>query len=268
MNKTIIELGFKSYFDYLKSDIWKNVKTIAISIHNKCKICHKVPIIFRHRAIDGIVNDAYVLIPLCEKHQYYRYFNNTWYRSSPYKIRDDILKNIGFQSYKEYLKSDIWKIIKDQAIIKFGIKCKICHNNTKIYHHTMYNEEVLSGNDISSLIPICNSHHYKIEFNNDKKYKKTHKTPIQHVNLKLFQSIKRKCRFCGRKMVKNNTCNICRKKHSIFLLDEESAYKHKVMLITELPLNERNVPSFRFDDNKTLSNLLDDVNKELKNENH
>ena len=33
-----------------------------------------------------------------------------------YKQRDEVLRSIGFQSYKEYLESDLWKSIRSRVL--------------------------------------------------------------------------------------------------------------------------------------------------------
>ena len=84
-----------------------------------------------------------------------------------YEHRDQNLLEIGFSSYKEYLKSDLWKAIRKKAIDQTGGTCRFCDKPATVVHHMSYRVEVLHGERLWSLIPLCNGHHFFIEFHSD-----------------------------------------------------------------------------------------------------
>ena len=85
--------------------------------------------------------------------------------------RDRRLKAIGFNSYKEYLKSDLWKSIRENVFDVKGKMCaaKDCTAPATQIHHTRYKMEELGGRNLRHLHPLCRDCHYKIEFDGKKK---------------------------------------------------------------------------------------------------
>jgi|SRR6185369_13782976 len=81
-----------------------------------------------------------------------------------YKERNLLLNELGFASYEEYLQSDLWKSISERVWIAFGTRCKFCGQEATCLHHISYGREVLTGKRIDLIVPLCNSHHYKVEF--------------------------------------------------------------------------------------------------------
>lgn len=83
-----------------------------------------------------------------------------------------ILKSLGFATYKEYLLSDLWKQIRS-GILGQGINCRMCNNSpAQAVHHIFYSPENMNGTNTDGLIPICNSCHYKCEFDRRGKKRK------------------------------------------------------------------------------------------------
>lgn len=60
-----------------------------------------------------------------------------------------------------YLKSNIWYLLRDFLLPDY---CYICKTKAECLHHSVYDDFVLRGLDISYLIPLCNSCHQEIEF--------------------------------------------------------------------------------------------------------
>ena len=221
LEQTLKQLMFNSFREYLESELWRTIKN---KTNRHCKLCGKEAVVLRFKkftmqALQGIDSEA--LIGLCQKHQYYGINENGKIkRRSPYVARDAILRGLGFQSYKIYLKSDLWKKIREAILTKIGYKCRVCGCFTRTLHHTVYNEDVFLGFEIKSLVPLCNKHHKFIEFNQD-----IRKTTLPQANVKLGGKIERRCRFCRCKMYTNDVCAACKRKHATFLLDEQHAYR-------------------------------------------
>lgn len=105
---------------------------------------------------------------------------------SSYQTRDDILLRLGFVSYKEYLNSDLWKLIRARGFKVHGNKCKICGQETNILHHKNYEWEILSGKTVNGLVPLCKTCHYHIEFSGGRKMS------LDQANNKLAKYLSRK----------------------------------------------------------------------------
>jgi len=84
-----------------------------------------------------------------------------------YDLRDEVLLKMGFSSYKEYLGSDLWKAIRSRALSTKGNYCFRCGRFTCLVHHTNYSPEVLRGETLKGLVPVCTECHRAIEFDKD-----------------------------------------------------------------------------------------------------
>jgi hypothetical protein len=83
--------------------------------------------------------------------------------SQPYKNRDEKLRNMGFDSYRDYLQSELWRLIRAAVIERDNGICCLCNGEAKTAHHTCYTKAALSGRSIEGLIAICHSCHKFIE---------------------------------------------------------------------------------------------------------
>lgn len=84
-----------------------------------------------------------------------------------YKQRDVVLFRMGFASYRDYLKSQLWKVIRD-AKLAVDPRCEICDGSlANQVHHIAYNREVLQGKNRRKLVSTCGDCHTKIEFHSD-----------------------------------------------------------------------------------------------------
>src|SRR5690606_23726711 len=84
-----------------------------------------------------------------------------------HRKRQVILRQLGFNSYREYLESDLWQGIRERVFEKQGANCKRCGERATQIHHRRYSHDVLSGESLSGLTPICRSCHQFIEFKAD-----------------------------------------------------------------------------------------------------
>ena len=94
-----------------------------------------------------------------------------------YGQRDIQLEYIGFKSYKEYLKSDMWEAIRSKKICEQK-KCLLCNHSVKdnlVIHHYDYDRDTLEGKSLDALIVLCKKCHASIEFfiKNGKPIKRT-----------------------------------------------------------------------------------------------
>lgn len=84
-----------------------------------------------------------------------------------YQQRQEVLKKLGFSSYKDYLESHLWKRIRRAAFRLLGSRCSLCGGTANVIHHMTYDELVLLGKDISQLLPLCYICHNKLEIKSD-----------------------------------------------------------------------------------------------------
>lgn len=81
-----------------------------------------------------------------------------------YEERDEILRSMGFDSYADYLKSDLWKGIRSR-VIKAGYgRCVRCSGTARQVHHKEYSHAILAGHDIKPLVAVCRDCHEYCEF--------------------------------------------------------------------------------------------------------
>ena len=96
-------------------------------------------------------------------------FEKQFEKMSPYWERNRILKSLGFDSYKDYRDSELWKKeIRPKAIQKDKGMCCKCGKNDRDdsmqIHHTKYTEDNLSGKSLDGMVCVCASCHYRAEF--------------------------------------------------------------------------------------------------------
>lgn len=84
---------------------------------------------------------------------------------SAYTERNKILRKMGFNNYKHYLKSPLWKSIRDKQI-NSKPRCYCCGKTATQVHHTKYTADILLGTKLqeNDIVSICSKCHYKSEF--------------------------------------------------------------------------------------------------------
>ena len=85
-------------------------------------------------------------------------------RETAYQIRNRILREIGFDSYAEYLKHPIWKIIREKVMESCDGRCFCCGEIATQVHHSKYTRSNLTGKDLSGLLAVCSHCHVSAEF--------------------------------------------------------------------------------------------------------
>tara|TARA_R110000823_G_scaffold315193_1_gene446092 strand:- start:2224 stop:2580 length:357 start_codon:yes stop_codon:yes gene_type:complete len=84
-----------------------------------------------------------------------------------YKYRDILLKELGFQNYKYYLSSELWRNdIRPRVIDEYNEECMICEEkcNDLEIHHLEYSKHNLLGKSLDGMIVLCRKCHKRAEF--------------------------------------------------------------------------------------------------------
>lgn len=101
-----------------------------------------------------------------------------------YHERNMILRRMGYFSYDEYLKSDLWEHIRSIVMEMYSSKCRLCIAKATLVHHLTYAERVLKGEDPTGLIPLCSKCHYKVEFDSNSIKRDIHQARDRYYELK------------------------------------------------------------------------------------
>lgn len=80
-----------------------------------------------------------------------------------YGKRARILEGLGFDSYADYLASDLWKSIRGRVLAR-SRQCRVCRRRASHVHHERYTRAVLLGETLQFLVPLCGRCHHDIEF--------------------------------------------------------------------------------------------------------
>lgn len=86
------------------------------------------------------------------------------YEYETYKDRDNLLREIGYNSYYEYLSSELWESIRLRRLEQDNYLCVVCGNDADSVHHGNYSEKTLLGLELRSLMTVCRDCHKYIEF--------------------------------------------------------------------------------------------------------
>lgn len=79
------------------------------------------------------------------------------------------LKVIGFSSYRQYLKSDLWKRVRGLVFQVKGRDCYLCGGFASQAHHQRYHKNDLIGKKLMFIQPLCGRCHLAIEFDGESK---------------------------------------------------------------------------------------------------
>lgn len=81
-----------------------------------------------------------------------------------YNRRNGKLRQLGFASYPEYLKSELWASIRSRVLERDNGKCCGCGGEARVAHHSCYTNAALTGRSIQGLWSLCHKCHRFIEF--------------------------------------------------------------------------------------------------------
>lgn len=76
----------------------------------------------------------------------------------------EVLRDWGYDSYDEYLRSSQWQSIRGRKLAAAGYKCECCGRRAEEVHHRDYRPRVLAGEDLMPLVALCRTCHRKVEF--------------------------------------------------------------------------------------------------------
>ncbi len=82
--------------------------------------------------------------------------------SARYAERSCSLRSLGFKTYSEYLDSELWQSIRKRVFRDKGRKCFKCKKPASQIHHPSYAVDVMKGDNIEPLKPVCNKCHAAI----------------------------------------------------------------------------------------------------------
>lgn len=80
-----------------------------------------------------------------------------------YSARDELLKTLGFDSYKYYTQSLRWKIIRASVLARDKYECRFCSMPTRTVHHLSYARSILIGEDLIPLVSLCKDCHTLVD---------------------------------------------------------------------------------------------------------
>lgn len=76
---------------------------------------------------------------------------------------------MGFVDYPAYLRSDLWKSIRDDCLERSNYTCHVCGGRANTVHHKWYSRQVLQGKDFKGLMAVCKFCHEAGEFKGKRK---------------------------------------------------------------------------------------------------
>jgi len=85
-----------------------------------------------------------------------------------YERRNRELRQLGFATYKDFLRSDLWKQTRAKVLAGFS-KCLLCGQPSTQVHHMSYDTATLLGIRLYRCIALCEPCHKNIEFDDGKK---------------------------------------------------------------------------------------------------
>lgn len=85
-----------------------------------------------------------------------------WDLGNVYRYRDENLRALGFESYKMYLASALWKGIRARVLEQHP-NCLRCGKKATQVHHRAYDPATLRGELLAAMNPACAKCHRRAE---------------------------------------------------------------------------------------------------------
>lgn len=135
---------------------------------------------------------------------------------SRYFYRNELLKELGYPTYKDYLASDLWQKIRRRVLGRYRHKCQSCGKLATEVHHKHYSRKVLTGQHIIGLKAICSACHREIEFENGEKVDVVTANRRMRAIGERNGKMKRLCSQCRRNLTKGKStiCRSCKRSKS------------------------------------------------------
>ena len=144
-------------------------------------------------------------------------------KEQTYNQRNIRLKAMGYETYADYLASDLWRSIRQRVFALYGDVCRLCQQLAEHVHHLGYGKHVLAGISLTQLVPLCGKCHREVEFDGTGRKRTLVQTHTAYVRKwKALSKEKRKialkdricsygyCKKCGKKARKGSTyCRPC-----------------------------------------------------------
>lgn len=102
-----------------------------------------------------------------------------------YEERQIALTELKFNSYREYLDSKLWKVIRKHILDRDVNFCRArkCNNRSKEVHHFNYGIVTLLGQSPQTLVTFCRSCHEKAHFEDGKSL------PLKQVQIRTLEMV-------------------------------------------------------------------------------
>lgn len=78
------------------------------------------------------------------------------------------ISSIAGLSYDQYLRSTLWKEIREWVIKAQGGRCSICDRQAEEVHHHDYTDKTMWGEKSEGLVGLCSRCHNLVEFDGDR----------------------------------------------------------------------------------------------------
>ena len=63
------------------------------------------------------------------------------------------------QAYHDYMRSDVWRRLRREALDRDGRRCRLCNANEALQVHHRYYPEVLGTETVDALTTLCGACH-------------------------------------------------------------------------------------------------------------
>lgn len=80
-----------------------------------------------------------------------------------YEYRADVLRGMGFKSYRSYLRSALWADIRRRVIERCPTCVRCLSRPATQVHHRAYDPATMRGENLDALSPVCRGCHYRAE---------------------------------------------------------------------------------------------------------
>jgi 5-methylcytosine-specific restriction endonuclease McrA len=76
------------------------------------------------------------------------------------------------RAYREYLRSDVWKRLRREALERDGRRCRLCNAAGNLQVHHRYYPETLGTETCDALTTLCRRCHEEVAHHADKGYRR------------------------------------------------------------------------------------------------